>query len=187
MLIESHAAMAWHAATLTGAASIVVSQDGEDSLSASMSRDMLENALQALRLQIERVFSTDTALPGTSSLIPSAGHCAAVAAIVQRRFGGSLLSAAVANESHWFNRISTSQGSFDADLTGDQFGRPPFQIAPEGRLYPDATLHELSDLEAETLERAARLASRALLATTTGALDLAKISASERHQPADAS
>jgi len=67
----------------------------------------------------------------------------------------------VDGEEHWFNRLEIDTQSFDADLTGDQFGYEPLQIRPAGSLYPNATVAEFSDLKPEALHRAAVLAVRA--------------------------
>lgn len=126
-----------------------------------LSQNDLMEELQRLRARLEPVFAPDTAFPGSKLGIRSAGHCAVVAAIVQESLGGALLSAEVDHEQHWFNRIETTAGVVDVDLTGDQFGLPPLQIAPSGKLYRGAVAKDLTDLLPEAIERANRLCLRA--------------------------
>ena len=114
-----------------------------------------------LRRALEDAFRTDTALPGTRGERPSAGHCAAVAALVQKRLGGWLVSAVVYDESHWFNRIRAGKHLVDVDLTGDQFGREPIQIAGFGRLYTGTRVRRPAELRPETVARAQVLEKRA--------------------------
>src|SRR5438477_12939770 len=106
-----------------------------------------------LRSALERAFGDDTAFAGSARHVPSAGHCAAVAALVHRRLGGWLVSATVENESHWFNRLRAGKRLIDVDLTGDQFGRPPIQIAAFGRLYRETRVRRPRELLPETLAR----------------------------------
>lgn len=118
--------------------------------------------LAQLRARLEPFFESDTAAPGTESSIPSAGHCAAVSAIVQAELGGDFVSAVVAGRSHWFNRLEVGRRRFDADLTGDQFsGNQPVRIVPAGELYGPARVRSADQLNGETLRRAVRLAKRA--------------------------
>lgn len=117
----------------------------------------LHVAAEALRGQLEAAFSPATAAPGTDSAIPSAGHCAAVSHIFRSRLGGEYVSASVSGVSHWFNRVSVCGRVFDVDLTGDQFGRPPVQVAPAGELYEGARLRRSDELRQETIDRASAL------------------------------
>lgn len=122
--------------------------------------------LGEIRLSLESVFAPDTASPAnTKRWPPSAGHCAAVAVIVNRIFGGEYRSAVVSGESHWFNRIQFGGKEVDVDLTGDQFGRDKIQAVicdqRTGELYPDARQRRPDELRWETIERAELLASRA--------------------------
>lgn len=157
----------WHAASLTEAARIILNVETEIATSSrTESRtgtpaELLVAELRTLRERLEPVFAQDTALPGTPPSIPSAGHCAAVAAVVQQRFGGGLVSAYLEGEPHWFNRLATDATVWDVDLTGDQFGFPAVQVAKSGDLYPRTTPRDVCELEPETIERAARLATRA--------------------------
>jgi hypothetical protein len=127
------------------------------------SRPDLEKSLHSVREALQKVFSSDTSFPGTAYICPSAGQCAAVAAIIYKEFGGNLVSAKVGNESHWFNRIPIRDKWFDIDLTGDQFGRPPIQVVVAGTLYPRTKLRHPDELNQETLERSLTLARRARL------------------------
>jgi hypothetical protein len=126
----------------------------------------LRTCATQLRSALEGAFGEDTAFPGSTRHIPSAGHCAAVAALVKRNFGGWLVSATVENESHWFNRLRVGDQIFDIDLTGDQFGRAPIQIAGIGQLYPGTRVRRPTELLPETLARCEKLEQRARLTTS---------------------
>jgi len=138
----------------------------------------LRDAALALRRQLEGVFAPDTAAPGFPAVTPSGGHCAAVSLIAAEALGGELVSADVRGTSHWFNRIVTKRGSFDLDLTGDQFGYPALQIAEAERLYRDARARSLSDVNAETVARARVLAQRAGLTSVADSLRKLELSKS---------
>jgi len=127
------------------------------------SRPDLEKFMCSLREALQGAFGRDTSFPNARYTSSSAGHCAAVAAIVYRRLGGNLVSAEIDNESHWFNRISVQGKRFDIDLTGDQFGRPPIQIAKFGHLYPSTRVRRVRELQDETLRRSELLEQRARL------------------------
>lgn len=131
---------------------------------------VLRDELAQLRAKIEPVFRKDTAVPGTASLIPSAGHCAAVAAIAQATIGGDLVSTIVEGQSHWFNRFAIGSASYDGDVTGDQFNLEPVRISAAGTLYPNVSLRSVGQLNDETLRRALRLAKRAGLTTAASKL-----------------
>jgi hypothetical protein len=123
--------------------------------------DQLRNSLTQMRAILDPVFSPDTALGGIGGNVASIGHCAAVAAIVQHTLGGSLVSALVQGESHWFNRFQIGSKLVDADITGDQFGFPTVRLAPMGTLF-DGTRERLpTELSNETVKRSAVLAQRA--------------------------
>jgi hypothetical protein len=115
-----------------------------------------------LRARLEPFFQSDTAALGTASPVPSAGHCAAVSAIVQAELGGDFVSAIVEGQSHWFNRLGVGRRLCDVDLTGDQFGgNQAIRIAPAGELYDGSRLRSTEQLNDETLRRALLLAKRA--------------------------
>lgn len=119
-----------------------------------------------LRARLEPHFSEETAASGYSRTSPSAGHCAAVAAIVASGAQPGLeeatcVSATVEGGSHWFNRLTRAGESFDVDLTGDQFGRPAIQVARAGTLYSGTRERRTDELNEETRSRAALLAERA--------------------------
>jgi len=114
-----------------------------------------------LRDQVEKAFSRDTASSVSMGSGPSAGQCAATAAIVFNKFGGSLVSTNIKNESHWFNRIQVGDTLFDVDITGDQFGLPTIQISKAGTLYEHTRIRERNELNEETIQRATKLARRA--------------------------
>ena len=117
--------------------------------------------LQTERCCLETAFAPDTAYLGREGATPSAGHCAAVAVIVQLQLGGDLLSTTIDGEPHWYNRVFYDCSRWDVDLTGDQFGWPPIQAAAAGDLYYPSLLRSAADLTPETLVRASRLADRA--------------------------
>jgi hypothetical protein len=119
--------------------------------------------LEEVRRQLSEAFSADTAATGFPATTPSAGHCAAVSSILSSVLGAEMASARVNGLSHWFNRLHLSSGDVDFDLTGDQFGYSPVQIASAGTLYPETRIRPFSDLNEETRTRAALLAGRAKL------------------------
>jgi len=123
--------------------------------------DRLRAELSELRARLDKSFSPDTALNGLQSDVPSAGHCAAAAAIVWETLGGSLVSTNIGGMSHWFNRIQVDNQLLDLDITGDQFGYPAVQIKPAEELYPYTRERSPDELNDETLHRAALLARRA--------------------------
>lgn len=125
----------------------------------------LESVLMSLRSRLDGAFGPDTAAAGFRSRGPlSAGHCAAVATIVQQILGGDLVSAAVRGQSHWFNRLPVDAAVvIDVDLTGDQFGLPPIRVALSDRLFPGTRVRTAAELRPETIERTLNLAERAAL------------------------
>jgi putative hydrolase of the HAD superfamily len=149
----------WQVAELTEAAQIMLSAD-DGHLSVQQPNVLLER-LRAVRRSLDGAFASDTALAGSRAATPSAGHCAAVATIVYGMFGGQLLTTSVDGESHWLNRLPTSHGAMDIDLTGDQFNRAPVQMGVPGALYDQVILRRFEELHVETLQRAELLATRA--------------------------
>jgi hypothetical protein len=134
----------------------------------------LESVLQQLddlRRRFDEAFAPDTALPGSDGPTASAGHCAVVAAVIQQRLGGELLSTTIQGEPHWLNRLFTSTGAIDFDLTGDQYGCPPVQVAFAGGLYGKVLVRPFAELLPETLERAAVFAARAGMPDVAGVLN----------------
>jgi hypothetical protein len=121
----------------------------------------LQARLTELRSKLEQSFSRDTAMAGSRGTGPSAGHCAVVAAIVFDLLGGELVSTVVQGESHWFNRFQLDSETYDADITGDQWGRAAIQTARESTLYRGTRLRKPEELNEETLRRAFKLAARA--------------------------
>jgi hypothetical protein len=122
--------------------------------------DRIKAALLELRTKLDKGFAPDTALGGFQGNVPSAGHCAAAAAIVWETRGGSFVSANVKGSSHWFNRIQINDQLFDCDVTGDQFGYPIVQVKPAEELYPHARERSPNELNEDTLRRAVLLACR---------------------------
>ena len=133
--------------------------------------DRLRAELLELRARLDKSFSPDTALSGLQSEVPSAGHCAAAAAIVWKMLGGSLVSTSLKGISHWFNRIRVDDQLLDLDITGDQFGYPTIQFKPAEELYPYTRERSPDELNDETLHRAALLARRAGLSEVAKALE----------------
>jgi hypothetical protein len=127
----------------------------------------LRNAVEDLRRSLERHFQADTAAEGYTGTAASAGHCAAVALIVQHAFGGDLVSAPTSQGSHWFNRIRAEGVELDVDLTADQFGYDPVRISPAGHLCSGSAIRSMEDVFPETIDRSRRLADRAGLAAAS--------------------
>ncbi len=127
---------------------------------AFSSIDELRARLAAIRRVLEPAFGPDTALGGVRGNAASTGHCAAVAAVVQKALGGSLVSAIVRGQSHWFNRFDVGADQIDADITGDQFGFPVVQIAPKGALFQGTRSRSSLEINKETLHRSRVLAQR---------------------------
>lgn len=140
----------WTPEGLTGRVSIV---NATSTHSAS-------TTLVKLRRKLDGAFSRDTAAAGTVLSVPSAGHCAAVAAVVHAELGGQFVSTTIGGRSHWFNRLEDGGLLVDVDLTGDQFGYPRVRIAPVGELYPSSRVRTAQQLDVETLRRALLLAVR---------------------------
>ncbi len=115
--------------------------------------NILLSQLSELRLQLENIFSPETAAPRSKINPPSSGHCAVVAKIVQDRFGGDLVSTYIKANSHWFNRIYIGDTYIDVDLTGDQFGLPPLNFSVSKPLYKPCIKRSNDDLCVETLRR----------------------------------
>lgn len=122
----------------------------------------LRRAIAALRERLEPAFAPETAItPPERPVSASAGQCGAVATIVRAMLGGQLVSADVDTQSHWFNRIPVDGNVFDVDITGDQFGLPPVQLARRGRLYGGSRVRRPGEVDENTRMRAALLARRA--------------------------
>ena len=132
----------------------------------------MRDDLERIRLCLETGFSEETAYPGTwTKDIPSTGHCAAAAVIVQERLGGDLLSTFIPDEgSHWYNRIQDVDGTiYEVDLTGDQFGEKAVRLTT-GFLYGDSRIREFGDVAKETVERAILLADGSAFTATAASL-----------------
>lgn len=105
--------------------------------------------LYAVRARCDEIFSPETAFPGAVGDAPSSGHCAVVALLVKKLFGGECVSTMHEGRSHWFNRI----GESDVDLAGDQFGRAKVTIEQSGKLFQGTRVRSLADVSAETWVR----------------------------------
>jgi hypothetical protein len=119
----------------------------------------LKSRAETLRAQLERVFAPDTSVFGSPSMPPSTDHCAAVAVLVNAKFGGTYVSSVVDGRSHWFNRIQISDTKYDVDLTGDQFGYHPVMVSAYG-LHANTVERSSDDIRAETYARARILETR---------------------------
>ena len=134
----------------------------------SFLRNVLFEA-HALRGLIEPHFGPETAAPGWTGKVPSAGHCAVVSALLSARglpdepeARVECVSVTLESGSHWFNRVTRGNLSVDIDLTGDQFGHSPVRVADPDDLYEErARLRKHEDLNEETLGRARMLAQKA--------------------------
>lgn len=124
-------------------------------------RERLLMYLRIARRQLEDRFSIETSWNNIKGSTPSTGHCAVVAVILHKKFGGSLVSAIVQNTSHWFNRIDLQNSEVvDFDLTGDQFGFDTIRIANEGELFPNTEVRSMRNVTQETIQRALILAAK---------------------------
>lgn len=121
----------------------------------------LTNRLTELRVALEPAFSPETALGGAPGAVPSAGQCAAVAAIVNWLYGGGLVSANHSGQSHWFNRFNVDGRLVDIDITGDQFGLKAIRAEAADHLFSGTRVRRQEELNAETRSRAKLLAERA--------------------------
>ena len=124
--------------------------------------ETLTATLKVLRRQIQVAFLADTAAPGSGwvDTMPSTGHCAIVAMLMRRMFGGEFVSAMPGGISHWFNRIELLGTSIDIDITGDQFGRPRVQVAPAGELYTGTRGRLEAHINEDTIRRFELFSSR---------------------------
>ncbi len=130
-----------------------------------LKRTQLAEAATKLRAVLEPAFSIDTASRlQASGSGPSSGHCAAVALIAATALPCGLASARISGGSHWFNRVFLESGTYDMDLTGDQYGLAPVRVARKGGLYRGTAVRDVSQIDDETRLRAIRLANRAGLA-----------------------
>tara|TARA_R110000737_G_scaffold347143_2_gene378044 strand:+ start:190 stop:588 length:399 start_codon:yes stop_codon:yes gene_type:complete len=121
----------------------------------------IREELEELRAKLDKGFSPETSNTGDSST--SKGHCAAVAYIVHRLYGGDYLSTNWKGESHWFNLIPYNGEVYEVCLTSDQFDRlPPIMWSKlhecSRGLYPDTVVRDQSDLGQKTIDRAWLLA-----------------------------
>lgn len=119
--------------------------------------------LYSLRDALDKHFAEDTAHSKKWGAVRSTGHCAVVALIVNKIYGGELVSCTMPTGSHWFNRISDGSELHDVDLTGDQFGLNPVQVAVPDTLYKATRVRRLEEIAPETFKRATLLATRANL------------------------
>ena len=134
-------------------------------MSGNLAIEELRNRIASIRSALEPAFASDTALDQMSGPVPSAGHCAAVAVLVNDLLGGMLVSALVNGQSHWFNRLQVGNGVLDVDVTGDQFGLEPIRVGPLGSLYEHTRVRSREEVHEETFARAVKLGIRAGLET----------------------
>lgn len=121
----------------------------------------MRERIRSIRKALEPAFARDTAIDQMSGPVPSAGHCAAVAVLINKLLGGALVSAFVEGQSHWFNRMQVGDAIIDVDITGDQFGLDAVRIENAGSLYEGTRERAFTEIHEETLRRATRLAERA--------------------------
>lgn len=124
----------------------------------------LEMELKDIRSILDQCFSLETALSSTLSDVPSAGHCAIVACILEGMLSCQIVSGIVNDQSHWFNVITIEGVEYQFDLTGDQFGRPAIQISePYKPLYETLLrIRTMDELQPETLKRCIRFCHKML-------------------------
>jgi hypothetical protein len=113
-----------------------------------------------IRKELEPHFSQETCFGEFNSELPSKGHCAVVAAIVNNLFFGSFVSTKVNGESHWYSLVRLQERAWEIDLTGDQFGESPVRVQ-RTPIYGDRKLRADDELNEETKERAIILAKKA--------------------------
>lgn len=116
---------------------------------------------QEIRDKLEPHFSPDTAFNAEQWLAAhraSAGHCAVVAIIIQDQLGGELVSRKVDGHSQWFNKLD--DGSY-IDATIDQYEQTDYGKVVHYFDLNDVRVRSHSELNQNTLERAAILAMRA--------------------------
>lgn len=124
--------------------------------------EVLTATFKTMRRMVQVAFLADTAAPnsGWVATMPSTGHCAIVAMLVQRTFGGEYVSASPGGVSHWFNRLHILDAYYDVDITGDQFGRPRVQVADAGTLYTGTIARLETHINEDTARRFELFASR---------------------------
>lgn len=134
--------------------------------------DDTRERLGLLRQQLEKGFSPETAQDNVRPHgARSTGQCAAVSIVVREVLGGRFASTMSSGQSHWFNRIEVNGALWDVDLTGDQIGGRPVQIAPAGSIYPSSRERSESDLCSDVIQRAILLARRSELKGVLPALE----------------
>jgi hypothetical protein len=116
--------------------------------------------LELLRSKLDLAFCKETKNNPDNDITPSAGHCAAVSIIINKKYGGDMVSCIINGESHWFNRIMVGEELKDIDLTGDQFGYPAVQIEVAGELYKGSRVRRWEELTEGTIKRSELLSSR---------------------------
>jgi len=83
------------------------------------SKSQETTSLEQLAAALRSAWGPDTSTEDAwSASLPERGQCAVTALIVQDAFGGALLRAKVAGESHYWNRLPSGE---EVDLTRGQF------------------------------------------------------------------
>lgn len=88
----------------------------------------------SLRTRLEVAWCAETSVnPGMwAPTYPSTGQCAVTALLLQKLFGGDVLTGSVNGIQHYWNRLRLPSGdSLDVDLTRDQFTVGPEGIVPQ--------------------------------------------------------
>lgn len=119
-----------------------------------LTREHLIEKCKELRRKLELAFSPESTRQ-FSPLLPSTGHCAAVALMIHHMMDADMMSTHVGGASHWFNRVKLDNESWvDVDLTGDQFGFESCRVSNINEpLYNDSRLRIMDEVLKETINR----------------------------------
>lgn len=113
----------------------------------------VKKQMEEVRECFDDIFSADTAYDSKNYKGGSHGHCAVVAAILKKKFGGDMYSTTINGQSHWFNQIIVDEIAYDVDITGDQFGLPAVQVGEPYTLYQDNRLRHEEQFDMDTVWR----------------------------------
>lgn len=133
---------------------------------------MREHA-EHLRQMLEQCWGPETAFPGSQPSPVSSGQCAVTALLVAQVVGCFVVSTQVNGVSHWFNQVYDPETMtyVDLDLTGDQFGLDPVQLAPADSLYGDTRQRFWHEVNDETRQRYNLLLAKFIAASSQPSLD----------------
>jgi hypothetical protein len=118
--------------------------------------------LAQIRNALDLCFSDNTANPSSDRTLPSAGHCAVVAMLINELYGGDYVSTIINGQSHWYNKIYIGGDMLYmwVDLTGDQFGFNRIEYTFDEPLYPDTRTRNPDELNENTKQRFMVFSSR---------------------------